>query len=195
MNINEYKQYAIQRRNKSKLARVYDKAIKIDNINKYGLLNGGVSSDSFNNPYLYICTVGNGYKEDDKLYFTSNMYEILFLSGNKGVTIYKSNVDSIHYKCFTCGESIEIFGTKFFYKGCRVYEQLEVDEILKMLVNKDLKTYKNINKSNPYNLKFIELIQKRLIKSLEYNHIIHYSSILDKYIEYNLWNDFYKNNE
>lgn len=195
MNIDEYKQYAIQRRNKSKLARIYDKAIKIDNINKYGLLNGGVSSDSFNNPYLYTCTVGNGYKEGNKLYFTSNMYEILFLSGNKGVTIYKSNMDSIHHKCFTCGECIEIFGTKFFCKGCCVYERLEIDEILKMLVRKDLKTYKNVNKGNPYNLKFIDLIQKRLIKSLEYNHIIHYSSTLDKYIEYNLWEQFYRNSE
>lgn len=73
MDIKEYKQYAKQRRNKSKLAKIYDEATKIDNINKYGLLNGGVTSDSSMNPYLYSCIIGNGYNENNKTWFTSNM--------------------------------------------------------------------------------------------------------------------------
>lgn len=195
MNIKKYKQYAKQRRNKSKLAKIYDEAMKIDNINKYGLLNGGVSSDGFNNPYLYICTIGNGYVEDNKTWFTSNMYEILFMSGNKGVTIYKTSIRSIHNKCFTCGGCIEIFGKDFPFMGCRVYEQLEIDEILAILVNKDWKEFKNVNINNPYNVKFLHTMHRRLIKSLEYNKIIHYSKTLSKYIEYGLWEHFYKNKE
>ena len=195
MNIKEYKQYAKERRNKSKLAKIYDKSMKIDNINKYGLLNGGVTSDSFMNPYLYTCIIGNGYSDDNKIWFTSNMYEILFISGNKGATIYKSNERSIHNKCFTCGGCIEIFGKNFPFNGCRVYEQLEIDEILSMLVNKDWKKFKNVNTNNPYNIEFLYVMHRRLIKSLEHHKIIHYSKTLSKYIEYGLWGQFYRNKE
>lgn len=195
MDIKEYEQYAKKRRSKSKLAKIYDEAIKIDNINKYGLLNGGVISDSSMNPYLYSCVIGNGYNKNNKTWFTSNMYEILFISGNKGVTIYKSNKRSIHNKCFTCGGCIEMFGKDCSFMGCRVYEQLDIDEILTMLVNKDWKKFKNVNTDNLYNIKFLYVMHRRLIKSLEYNKIIHYSRTLGKYIEYNLWEQFYKNKE
>lgn len=195
MSIEKYKQYAKKRRNKSKIAKIYDEAIKIDNINKYGLLNGGVASDSFMNPYLYMCIIGNGYNDNNKIWFTSNMYEILFVSGNKGVTIYKSSERSIHNKCFTCGGCIEIFGKSFPFSGCRVYEQLEIDEIITMLINKNWRTFKNVNIDNPYNVKFLYAMKNRLIKSLEHNKIIHYSKTLDKYIEYGLWEHFYKNKE
>ena len=195
MDIEQYKQYAKERRNKSKLACCYDKGvlyIKQNNL-PYGM-NGGTSSDAYGNPYLHECVVGHGTtNKDGKVWFTENMYRIIFYSGNKGTTIYKSSAESINYKCFVCGGSPEMFGSTFFEKGCRVYERLEVEEVLSMLVNKDICRFKNITKNNPYNIQFLKLMQKRLIKSLEYNNIIHWVEPLKKYVEYNFYKTFYKN--
>lgn len=189
MDMEQYRRYAVSRRKKSKLAGIYDKAMTIENRNKYGGLNGGVTSDAFGNPYLYECTVGNGYTDKEgKTWFTSNVYRILFYSGNKGATIYKSSERSINNKCYTCGGSPEVFGEDFFSPGCRVYEDLELEEILSMLVNKDIIRFSNVNKDNPYNMQFLSQMQKRLIKSLEYNRQIHWSKQQKKYVSY----EFYK---
>lgn len=191
MNIQEYKQYAKERRSKSKIAKIYDEAIKLENLEKYGLLNGGIISDSSENPLMYFCTIGDGVIGDNgKLYTTSNMYEIQFYSGCKGVTIYKSNAISIHYRCFCCGGSPEIFGKEHFSAGCRVYEEMDVDEVLKNLVNKNWNKYHNIVHSNPYNIKFLKAMKQRLIKSLEHNKIIHWSEKQKRYVDYKYYKMF-----
>ena len=192
MNIQEYEQYAKERRSRSKIAKIYDEAIKWENIEKYGLLNGGVVSDSSGNPLMYSCTIGDGTKDDDgKLWTTSNMYEIQFYSGCKGVTIYKSNIISIHYKYFCCGGPPEIFGKGHFSKGCRVYEEMDVDELLKNLVNKNWNKYHNIVHSNPHNIKFLKAMKQRLIKSLECNKIIHWNGELKQYVDYEYYKMFH----
>ena len=194
MNIKAYKQYARERRKKSKLACAYDAGMKyiLQHDLPFGM-NGGVASDAYGNPYSYDCTVGNGYKDESgKVWFTSNMYKILFLSGNKGVTIYHSRNGSLHYDCFTCGGCIEPFGKNFCFKGCRVYENLEVDTILSILVNKDIRRFKNVKHDNPYNLQFLKMMQKRLIKALEHNKIIHWCEEQNQYIDYKIYQMFYK---
>lgn len=138
------------------------------------MINEGIMSNQSNDPYMYFCTVGDGFVEDGKTYMTSNYYTIEFYSGIKGCTIYKSMNNSIHYKCFTCGGSIDIFGKNHWSAGCRVYEDLEVEEIVKKLVNRDWKTFYNIkhNKNKP-NYIFLKQMKQRLIKTLEYNKIIY----------------------
>lgn len=57
---------------------------------------------------------------------------------------------------------------------CSVYEDLEVEEIVKKLVNKDWKTFYNVkhNKNKP-NYMFLKQMKQRLIKTLVYNKIIY----------------------
>lgn len=172
----EYKEYAKKRRSKSVICREYDKEF-IEYKQKHGdvpMINGGIMSSKENDPYMYFCTVGDGFSEDGKIYMTSNYYTIEFYSGIKGCTIYKAMNGSIHYKCFTCGGSVDIFGKNHWSACCRVYEDLEVKEIVKNLVNKDWKTFYNIkhNKNKP-NYIFLKQMKQRLIKTLEYNKIIY----------------------
>lgn len=196
MNIDEYEVYARERRLKSKIACCFDKCMKED-VKKHGcltqLINGGITSDSFGNPYMYECTIGDGYEEEGKRWTTSNMYHIYFYSGCRGCTIYKSLKRSIHEKCFVCGESLEPFGKNFFSAGCRVYEDLEKDEVIKMLVNKDWTTFYNVsNNKNKTNYMFLKEMKKRLIKTLEYNNVIYYSEKQKQYVDYNLFKMFPK---
>ena len=69
MNIDEYEVYAKERRLKSKIACCLDKCMKED-IKKHGyltqLINGNITSDSFDNPYMYECTIGDGYEDGGK---------------------------------------------------------------------------------------------------------------------------------
>lgn len=172
----EYKEYAKKRRSKSVICSVYDKEF-IEYKQKYGdvpMINGGIMSNKTNDPYMYFCTIGDGFIEDNKTYMTSNYYTIEFYSGIKGCTIYKAMNCSIHYKCFTCGGSVDIFGKNHWSVGCRVYEDLEVEEIVKKLVNKDWKTFYNVkhNKNKP-NYMFLKQMKQRLIKTLVYNKIIY----------------------
>ena len=113
----EYKLYAKKRRSKSIIATTFDKCFKEyrkkHDFADVPMVNGFISSDSANNPYMYECTLGDGFIEDGKIYMTSNYYTINFYSGIKGVTIYKALEQSIHYKCFTCGESPDPFGYNF----------------------------------------------------------------------------------
>ena len=172
----EYKVYAKKRRSKSKICTVMDKEIK-EYRNRYNdipLLNGGITSDSANNPYMYFCTIGDGFVEDNKTYMTSNYYTINFYSGVKGCTIYKAINGSIHYKCFTCGGSVDAFGRNHWSASCRVYEDLEVEEMVKKLVNKDWTTFYNVkHNKNKCNYVFLKLMKQRLIKVLLYNNIIY----------------------
>lgn len=189
--------YAQLKRSKSKILRCRDMAIQEDKtengfLTEQCLFNGFATCCSDGSPYMYSCTIGDGYIDDNKVWFTSNMYEIVFYSGCKGCTIYKSNSISLHYKCFVCGNSPEPFGYNFFSKGCRVFEELTVDEILNKLVNKNWGTYGNINKKSKYNKEFLRLMKQRLIKSLKHNKIIHWCEEQNKYIDYNLWEQFYK---
>lgn len=172
----EYKEYAKKRRSKSVICREYDKEF-IEYKQKHGdvpMINGYIMSSKENDPYMYSCTVGDGFVEDGKRYMTSNYYTIEFYSGIKGCTIYKAMNDSIHYKCFTCGGSVDIFGKNHWSAGCRVYEDLEVEEIVKKLVNKDWTTFYNIkhNRNKP-NYIFLKQMKQRLIKTLEHNKIIY----------------------
>ena len=172
----EYKEYAKKRRNKSVICRKYDREL-IKYKQKYGdipMVNGGIMSNETNDPYMYFCTIGDGFVEDNKTYMTSNYYTIEFYSGIKGCTIYKAMNGSIHYKCFICGGSVDIFGKNHWSVGCRVYEDLEVEEIVKKLVNKDWATFYNVkhNKNKP-NYIFLKQMKQRLIKTLVYNKIIY----------------------
>lgn len=172
----EYKEYAKKRRSKSSICSVYDKEF-IEYKQKYNdvpMINGGIMSNKTNDPYMYFCTIGDGFMEDNKTYMTSNYYTIEFYSGIKGCTIYKAMNESIHYKCFTCGGSVDIFGKNHWSAGCRVCEDLEVEEIVKKLVNKDWKTFYNVkhNKNKP-NYMFLKQMKQRLIKTLVYNKIIY----------------------
>lgn len=172
----EYKVYAKKRRNKSIICRTYDKAF-IEYKQKHNdipMINGGIMSYESNDPYMYFCTIGDGFVEDSKTYMTSNYYEVEFYSGIKGCTIYKAMNNSIHYKCFTCGGSVDMFGRNHWSAGCRVYEDLEVEEIVKKLINKDWKTFYNVkhNKNKP-NYMFLKQMKQRLIKTLVYNKIIY----------------------
>lgn len=170
--------YAQLKRSKSKLCRCRDMAIKADKTEHgflidQSLFNGYIMYNIDGSPYMYSCIIGDGYVDDGRTWFLSNMYEINFYSGYKGCTIYKSNKISLHYKCFVCGNSPEIFGYDHFSKGCRVYEELTIDEILQKLVNKNWGTYGNINKKSKYNKEFLRLMKQRLIKSLKHNKIIY----------------------
>lgn len=172
----EYKEYAKKRRSKSSICSVYDKEF-IEYKQKHNdvpMINGGIMSNKTNDPYMYFCTVGDGFVEDNKTYMVSNYYTIEFYSGIKGCTIYKAMNGSIHYKCFTCGGSVDIFGKNHWSAGCRVYEDLEIEEIVKKLVNKDWTTFYNIkhNKNKP-NYIFLKQMKQRLIKTLVYNKIIY----------------------
>ena len=174
--LKEYKEYAKKRRSKSKICTVVDNGMQEhrQNYNDVAMLNGGIMSDSSNNPYMYFCTIGDGFVEDGKTYMTSNYYTIEFYSGIKGVTIYKALQRSIHYKCFTCGGSPDIFGYNHFSEGCRVFEELEVEEIVKKLINKNWYEYYNVRKNrNKTNMMFLKEMKQRLIKCLEYNKIIY----------------------
>ena len=189
--------YAQLKRSKSKLCRCMDMAIKADKtehgfLTDQSLFNGSIMCNNDGSPYMYSCIIGDGYIDDGKTWFLSNMYEINFYSGCKGCTIYKSNKISLHYKCFVCGNSPEIFGYDHFSKGCRVYEELTIDEILQKLVNKNWGTYGNINKKSKYNKEFLTLMKQRLIKSLKHNKIIHWCEEQNKYIDYDIWKYFYK---
>lgn len=194
MDIEKYKRYAKERRLKSKIVCCLDRCIKED-VKKNGyrteLINGLIESDSFNNPYRYECTIGNGYEKDGKRYTLSNMYHIIFYSGVKGCTIYKSSSRSRHEKCFVCGNSPDIFGREFFSTGCRVYEDLKKDEIIKNLVNKDWTTFYNVkHNKNKTNYMFLKEMKKRLIKTLEHNKVIYYSKKQKQYIDYDLFKMF-----
>ncbi len=172
--LEEYEIYAKQMQRKSKIYRTITPLLKeyYRKHNDICMINGIIHTDSSGKPIYYECTVGDGYVEDGKLWTISNVYNIKFWSGSKGVTIYKALEQSIHYKCFVCGGHKDIFGKNFFAKGCRVYEDLEVDEIITKLVKRDFKTYKNI-KRNYINDLFLDLMQERLIKTLVYNKIIY----------------------
>lgn len=172
--LKEYETYAKKRQKKSK---IYSTIVPLQKEyhkehNDICMLNGLIHTDSSGNPYCYECTVGDGYVENGKQWFYSNYYSIRFYSGSKGVLIYKALDKSIHYKCFVCGGLKDPFGRNFFEKGCRVYEDLEVDEILTKLVKRDFKSYKNIKHSYINDL-FLDLMQERLIKTLVYNKIIY----------------------
>lgn len=174
--LEEYEEYAKKRRSKSAICRKYDIAF-IKYKQKRGdvpIVNGGIMSNEANDPYMYFCTIGDGFVEDNKTYMTSNYYTIEFYSGIKGCTIYKAMNGSIHYKCFTCGGSVDIFGKNHWSAGCRVYEDLEADEIVKKLVNKDWTKFYNVkhNKNKP-NYIFLKQMKQRLIKTLVYNKIIY----------------------
>lgn len=189
--------YAQLKRSKSKLCRCMDMAIKADKTEhgfttEQSLFNGSIMCNNDGSPYMYSCIIGDGYVDDGRTWFLSNMYEINFYSGCKGCTIYKSNNISLHYKCFVCGNSPEIFGYNHFSKGCRVFEELTVDEILQKLVNKNWGTYGNINKKSKYNKEFLRLMKQRLIKSLKHNKVIHWCDEQNKYIDYDIYKYFYK---
>lgn len=172
--LEEYEIYAKQMQRKSKIYRTITPLLKeyYRKHNDICMINGIIHTDSSGKPIYYECTVGDGYVEDGKLWTISNVYNIKFWSGSKGVTIYKALEQSIHYKCFVCDGHKDIFGKNFFAKGCRAYEDLEVDEIITKLVKRDFKTYKNI-KRNYINDLFLDLMQERLIKTLVYNKIIY----------------------
>ena len=55
-----------------------------------------------------------------------------------------------------------------------MYEDLEIEEIVKKLVNKDWTTFYNVkhNKNKP-NYIFLKQMKQRLIKTLVYNKIIY----------------------
>lgn len=180
----EYKMYAQKRRSKSKICTIMDKEIKAyrNRYNDVPLLNGSIMSDSANNPYLYMCTIGDGFVEDGKTYMTGNYYTIYMYSGVKGVTIYKALSKSINQRCFVCGNSPEIFGYNHFSAGCRVYEEMEVSEVVTKLCNKNWMEYYNVQKNKP-NIMFLKQMKQRLIKILEYNKII-YQKQNGKYEDY-----------
>lgn len=146
--LKEYEEYAKYVQGKSKIYSTIVPLLKEyhKEHNDICMINGNIETDSSGKPIYYECTVGDGYIENDKLWMISNYYNIKFWSGSKGVTIYKALEQSIHYKCFVCGGHKDIFGRNFFEKGCRVYEDLQVDEIITKLVRRDFKTYKNIKK-------------------------------------------------
>ena len=189
--LKEYEEYAKKVQKKSKIYSTIMPLLKEYHRkhNDICMLNGIIGTDSSGKPMYYECTVGDGYVEDGKLWTISNVYKIRFWSGSKGVTIYKALEQSIHYKCFVCGVDKDIFGRNFFEKGCRVYEDLEVDEIITKLVNRDFKTYKNIKRSY-INDKFLDLMQERLIKVLLYNKII-YRTKDNRYMNY-IYYDYIK---
>ena len=55
-----------------------------------------------------------------------------------------------------------------------MYEDLEVEEIVKKLVNKDWTTFYNVkHNKNKCNYTFLKLMKQRLIKVLLYNNIIY----------------------
>lgn len=173
--LEEYEEYAKQVQKKSKIYSTITQLLKEYHRkhNDICMINGLIHTDSSGKPIYYECTVGDGYlDENGKLWTISNYYSIRFWSGSKGVTIYKAINNSIHYKCFVCGGHKDIFGKKYWSSGCRVYEDLEVEEIITKLVKRDFKTYKNI-KRNYINDLFLDLMQERLIKTLVYNKIIY----------------------
>lgn len=197
-DIKKYEKYAKERRAKSKIASMLDRENNRDREQNNWLsepLNGQITADYYGNPYSYECTIGNGYTEQingvEKRYTTSNMYQIIFYSGIKGVTIYKSRKESLHYYCFTCGGSPEIFGKDFFSAGCRVYEDLDIDQVVN-LCNKNWAEFYNVKQNkNRKNYLFLKLMKERLIKTLEYNKIIFWCEEQGKYLDYNL-KEFYK---
>lgn len=187
---DEYKEYAKNRRNRSKIVKAYEKALseykKQNNIKVVDippLLNGCIRSDSANNPYSYMCQLTQGATDSDGVFNPlTNYYTIMFYSGVKGCTIYKAMNGSIHYKCFVCGNSAEPFGKNHWSAGCRVYENLEISEIVQKLVNKNWLEYKNIA-DNSVNIAFLTAMKQRLIKTLLYNKII-YKKADGKYEDY-----------
>lgn len=172
--LEEYEEYAKHVQKKSKIYRTIIPLLKEyhKKHNDICMINGIIHTDSSGKPIYYECIVGDGYIENGKLWTISNTYNIKFWSGSKGVTIYKALEQSIHYKCFVCGGHKDIFGKKYWSAECRVYEDLEVDEIITKLVKKDFKTYKNV-KRNYINDLFLDLMQERLIKTLLYNKVIY----------------------
>lgn len=77
----EYKVYAKKRRNKSAICSVYDRAF-IEYKQKHGdvpMINGGIMSNQSNDPYMYFCTVGDGFVEDNRTYMTSNITRLNFI--------------------------------------------------------------------------------------------------------------------
>lgn len=88
MNIEEYKEYAKERRLKSKIACCLDKCERED-ISKHGyltqLINGNITSDSFNNPYMYECTIGDRYESEEKKICYIKYVSHLFLFRSKGL--------------------------------------------------------------------------------------------------------------
>lgn len=160
-----------------RISDICNRAVKNGN-----LLNGGVSWQYDGKAYHAFCTVGDGYVEDGKLWTIGNMYEVNFYNHSDGVTIYKSNAVSIHYKCFTCGQTVELFDKEFFCRGCRVYEDLELEEIITKLVNRDFISYKTIVQ-NKDNFDFLTKMQQRLIKVLKHHNLIYWSGKQKKYVD------------
>ena len=96
--LKEYEEYAKKVQKKSKIYSTIMPLLK-EYHKKYNdicMLNGFIETDSSWKPVCYECTIGDGYVEDGKLWTISNVYRIRFLSGSKGVTIYKALEKSIH---------------------------------------------------------------------------------------------------
>lgn len=72
----------------------------------------------------------------------------------------------------------------WFHKNLAIYEDLEIDEILTYLVNKNITTFPNVNHDNSYNIKFLEEMQKRMIEVLLHFDVIYYNKNKQKYEEF-----------
>lgn len=192
----EYKIYAQLMREEEPICVAYDLGIrefvKEDAKGKNMVLNGGVSSDGFGMPMTYECSIGYGItNETGKREYLYNMYEINLYPGIWGLEIYKRLSKSLHCKCFEVGQNMARLWhdardgkeVDSFHRKTAIYENLETEEILTYLVNKNIITFPNVNHDNKYNLKFLEEMQKRMIEVLLHFNIIYYNKNKQKYEE------------
>lgn len=158
------------------------------------LLNGHITKIGYGYPIMAECTIGDGIHDDKagrNMY--SNMYTIRYYFGNHNIVITKSTVHSIHEK----GYSLLGFPENFkdwrrkdlkkidgFWKRQAIYKDLEIEEILKKIINKPWETYYNVNQEKE-NLEFLSCMKNMLIDRMIEENAIYWSENKQKYEDIN----------